>query len=79
MFEGEGRINGQKHIEVSYDPRNCSTIFFKHKKGLIQCRLVGQSMEYEGLHFEEIAKIMEYRNEEIKQMGPHSGHLSIFL
>ncbi|GKU76630.1 Mu transposase C-terminal domain-containing protein [Paenibacillus sp. L3-i20] len=66
-FEGEGRINGQKHIEVSYDPRNCSTIFFKYKKGLIQCRLVGQSMEYEGLHFEEIAKIMEYRNEEIKQ------------
>ncbi|WP_043111676.1 Mu transposase C-terminal domain-containing protein [Paenibacillus pasadenensis] len=66
-FEGEGRINGQKYIEISYDPRNCSSIFLKHKKGLIQCSLTGQSKEYEGLHFEEIAKITEYKNEEIKQ------------
>lgn len=66
-FEGNGNgIDGQTDVEVSFDPRNCSSIFLKHKKGLIQCFLTGRYKEFEGLHFTEFEKIIEYRNDQIK-------------
>lgn len=65
-FEGNG-VNGQKYIEVSFDPRSCSSIYFKFKGDLIQCALAPKYQEFEGLHFEEVAKIMEYRDKQIKQ------------
>lgn len=66
-FEGGGGIDGQKYIEVSFDPRNCSSIYFKHKGDMIQCLLHPKFQEYDGLHLEEISKIMKYRKDQIKQ------------
>ncbi|MGZ0043081.1 Mu transposase C-terminal domain-containing protein [Paenibacillus ottowii] len=66
-FEGTGYgINGKNRIEISYDPRNCSSIFFKYKSGLITCLLTGRSKEFEGLHFDEIEKIKEYKDTQLK-------------
>lgn len=65
-FDGNG-IDGQKYVEVSFDPRNCSSIYLKHKKGLLQCLLTDKYKEYEGLHFEEVKKLFEYRDSEIKR------------
>lgn len=67
-FEGNGNgINGKKQVEVTYDPRNCSSIFLKHKNDLLSCLLTGRSKEFEGLHFDEVTKIMEYRDSQIKE------------
>ncbi|MEE4570744.1 Mu transposase C-terminal domain-containing protein [Paenibacillus polymyxa] len=67
-FEGESVATvGNKNIEVTFDPRNCSNIFVKHKKGLIECFLTGKSRKYENLHFDEVKKIMEYRDNQIKE------------
>jgi len=65
-FNGDG-IDGQKYVNVSFDPRNCSSIYLKHKKGFLQCLLTAKYKEYHGLHFDEVAKILEYRNNEIKK------------
>jgi hypothetical protein len=64
-FEGNG-VNGQKYIEISFDPRNCSSIYFKYKGELIQCVLTPKYQEFEGLHIEEARKIIEYRDNQIK-------------
>lgn len=67
-FEGNGNgIDGRTKIEISYDPRNCSSIFLKHKNDLLSCLLTGRSKEFDGLHFDEVAKIMEYRDSQIKE------------
>ncbi|CAM3938072.1 Mu transposase C-terminal domain-containing protein [Cohnella lubricantis] len=67
-FEGNGNgINGRTKIEITYDPRNCSSIFLKHKNDLLSLLLTGRSREFEGLHFDEVAKIMEYRDSQIKE------------
>ncbi|UQZ33640.1 transposase [Paenibacillus sp. PK3_47] len=65
-FEEKGG-KGSKYIEVTYDPRNCSSIYYKHKDGnLIQCILTSKYQEYKDLHFDEISMIMKYRKEQIK-------------
>jgi hypothetical protein len=65
-FDGNGNgINGQREVEICYDPRNCSSIFLKHKKGLIQCFLTGRFKEFEDLCFAEVDKILEYRDNQI--------------
>jgi len=67
-FEGNGNgINGQIEIEICYDPRNCSSIFLKYKSDLIPCLLTARSKEFEGLHFDEVEKIIEYRDSQIKE------------
>ncbi|WP_145410813.1 Mu transposase C-terminal domain-containing protein [Paenibacillus xylanexedens] len=65
-FEGNG-IYGITKIDVTFDPRNCSSIFFKYKNDLLQCLLTGRSKEFEDLHFSEVEKIIEYRNSQIKE------------
>ncbi|TQR40164.1 Mu transposase C-terminal domain-containing protein [Paenibacillus popilliae] len=67
-FEGIGNgIDGKTHVEISYDPRNCSSIFLKYKNDLLSCLLTGRSKEFEGLHFDEVEIIMEYRDSQIKE------------
>jgi len=67
-FEGEGGIDGKKYVEIVFDPRHSGCIYYRSKKGdLIPCNLIPKYHEFEGLHFEEVAKIMEYRDEQIKQ------------
>lgn len=64
-FEEE-RIEGQKQIEISYDPRNVSSIFLRLRDGTIKhCFLTERYKEYEGLHLEDVKAIMKYRKEEI--------------
>lgn len=65
-FEGNG-IYGNTKIVVTYDPRNCSSIFLKYKNDLLQCLLTGRSIEFENLHFSEVEKIMEYRDSQIQE------------
>lgn len=65
-FEGNG-IYGKTKIDVTYDPRNCNSIFFKYKNDLLQCLLTGRSKEFENLHFFEVEKIMEYRDSQIQE------------
>ncbi len=65
-FEGNG-IYGKTKIDVTYDPRNCSSIFFKYKNDLLQCLLTGRSKEFENLHFFEVEKIMKYRDSQIQE------------
>ncbi|ETT74141.1 transposase [Paenibacillus sp. FSL R7-277] len=67
-FVGDGAgIDGKTDIEITYDPRNCSSIFLKYKKDLIQCSLTGKYKEFEEIHFDEVDKIMEYRDAQIKE------------
>ncbi|OMD04127.1 transposase [Paenibacillus sp. FSL R5-0636] len=67
-FVGNGLgVGGKTDIEITYDPRSCSSIFFKYGKELLQCLLTGKSKEFEGLHFDEVDKIMEYRDNQIKE------------
>ncbi len=67
-FVGNGLgVGGKTDIEITFDPRNCSSIFFKYGKELIQCLLTGKSKHFEGLHFDEVDKIMEYRDTQIKE------------
>lgn len=67
-FEGNGLgIDGKREVEISYDPRNCSSIFIKRGKKLVSCFLTGRSKEFENLHFEETNKIFEYRDNQIKE------------
>lgn len=62
----EERIEGQKEIKASYDPRNVSSIFIRLKNGKIeQCFLTGKYKEYEGLHLEDVNAIFKYKKEEI--------------
>lgn len=65
-FEGNG-IYGETKIVITYDPRNCSSIFLKYKNDLLQCLLTGRSIEFENLHFSEVEKIMEYRDSQIQE------------
>ncbi|KAA8995699.1 DDE-type integrase/transposase/recombinase [Paenibacillus spiritus] len=67
-FEGNGLgIEGMREVEISYDPRNCSSIFIKRGKKLVTCLLTGRSKEFEGLHFDEVDKLFEYRDMQIKE------------
>lgn len=67
-FEGNGvGIDGKREVEISYDPRNCSSVFIKRAKKLIPCLLTGRSKEFEGLHFDEIDQIFKYRDDQIKE------------
>jgi hypothetical protein len=77
-FDGNGNgIDGKKDIEITYDPRNCSTIFLKYKTGLITLQLTGKYKEFEGLCFAEVDKIFEYRDNQIKlQTEKEAQHLA---
>lgn len=67
-FEGEGQANGNKFIEIIDDPRSSSSIYYRDKRGKLNtCSLHPKYHEYEGLHFEEVAKMMEYRAEQVTQ------------
>ncbi|CAH1057592.1 hypothetical protein [Paenibacillus pseudetheri] len=67
-FVGNGLgVGGKTDIEITFDPRNCSSIFFKYGKELLQCLLTGKSKEFDGLHFDEVDKIMNYRDNQIKE------------
>ncbi|MEH7125588.1 Mu transposase C-terminal domain-containing protein [Bacillus sp. JJ1773] len=64
----EGHIDGQKHINISYDPRNVSSIFICLRDGKIkQCNLTEKYKEYDGLHIEEVKTIMKYKKETINK------------
>ncbi|WP_066415247.1 Mu transposase C-terminal domain-containing protein [Sutcliffiella cohnii] len=66
-FEIE-RIDGDKNISISYDPRNVSSIFIRLKNGnLEECFLTDKYKEYEGMHLEDVKAIMRYKREELKQ------------
>jgi hypothetical protein len=66
-FEVE-RIDGNKNITISYDPRNVSSIFIRLKNGKLEkCYLTDKYKEYEGMHLEDVKAIMKYKREEIKQ------------
>ncbi|WP_416829298.1 Mu transposase C-terminal domain-containing protein [Ectobacillus polymachus] len=63
----EKRIDGKKEIDISYDPRNVSSIFIRLKNGKIeQCVLTEKYKEYSGLHLEDVKAIMKYKKDEIK-------------
>ncbi|MEK3985089.1 Mu transposase C-terminal domain-containing protein [Paenibacillus sp. FSL K6-3166] len=67
-FEGKGTgIDGKREVEISYDPRNCSSVFIRRGKKLIPCLLTGRSKEFVGHHFNEIDKLFEYRDNQIKE------------
>ncbi|RDI37523.1 Mu transposase C-terminal domain-containing protein [Falsibacillus pallidus] len=65
----ECEIDGKKEIEISYDPRNVSSIFIRLKCGKIeQCFLTNKYNEYEGLHLEDIKAIIKYKKDQIKRL-----------
>jgi hypothetical protein len=67
-FEEES-INGQKKIVVNYDPRNCSSVFIKMKDGSFdQCFLTPKFKEYEGLHFNDVKVLINYKEKQLKKM-----------
>lgn len=62
----EKLVDGQKYIEISYDPRNISSIFIRLRDGEIkQCNLTNKYKDYENLHIEEVKAIMKYKKEAI--------------
>ncbi|MDQ0049889.1 hypothetical protein J2T18_004211 [Paenibacillus polymyxa] len=64
-FEDE-LIEGEAQITVSYDPRNCSTIFVRLRDGsLIQCFLTKKYKEYEGLHLDDVKIIMDFKKNQL--------------
>lgn len=66
-FENE-QIDGKKHVEVRYDPRNCSSIFLMGRDGsLWTCYLHKRFQDYEGLHFEDVRTIIKYKNKQLKK------------
>lgn len=68
-FENE-QFEGKKHIEISYDPRNCSSIFIKSKDGsLIPCYLTTKFKDYEGLHFDDLKVILTYKKNQLKKLN----------
>jgi hypothetical protein len=79
----ECEIDGKKEIEISYDPRNVSSIFIRLKSGKIEhCLLTGMYKEYEGLHLEDVKAIMKYKKDEInnkeKEEKQHKAVLHAF-
>lgn len=79
----EGAIEGQKKIEIRYDPRNVSSFFIRLKNGeIIQCHLTGKSKEYEGLHIEDVKAIQKYKKGEMdkkeKEEKQHQAVLHAF-
>ncbi|NUU74307.1 Mu transposase C-terminal domain-containing protein [Paenibacillus xylanilyticus] len=65
-FEDE-LIEGEHRIEVSYDPRNCSSIFVRLKNGsIVQCSLTAKFKEYEGLHIDDVKSILSFKNKKLK-------------
>ncbi|WP_052414749.1 transposase [Paenibacillus sp. RS8] len=66
-FEDE-QIEGEKEVTVSYDPRNCSSVFIKLKDGKEeQLFLTEKFKEYEGLHFDDVKTIMDYKKNQLKK------------
>lgn len=64
----EGKIEGQKEIEIRYDPRNVSSIFIRLNNGKIEpCFLTERYKEYDGLHLEDVKAIMKYKKDELRK------------
>ncbi|WP_342425285.1 transposase [Paenibacillus sp. FSL L8-0502] len=65
-FEDE-LIEGNHEIEVSYDPRNCSSIFIRLKNGsIIPCSLTTKFKEYEGLHVDDVKALLNFKKKQLK-------------
>ncbi|QCT04376.1 transposase [Paenibacillus algicola] len=66
-FEDE-RIEGQREVIVSYDPRNCSSVFIRLKNGREeQLFLTDRFKEYEGLHFDDVKTIMAFKKKQLNK------------
>lgn len=66
-FEEES-INGEKKIEIIFDPRNCSSVFIKMKDGTFErCILTPRFKEYEGLHFNDVKVLLNYKQKQLKE------------
>ncbi|WP_157794041.1 Mu transposase C-terminal domain-containing protein [Paenibacillus donghaensis] len=66
-FEDE-MIEGRREVIVSYDPRNCSSVFIKLANGKEeQLFLTEKFKEYEGLHFEDVKEIMSFKSKQLKK------------
>ncbi|NOU62815.1 DDE-type integrase/transposase/recombinase [Paenibacillus sp. LMG 31461] len=63
-------IEGNKEIEVSYDPRDCSVILIRLKTGkLLYCSLTEKFNEYRGLSLDDAKAIFEFRKQEYKGLS----------
>lgn len=66
-FEDE-MIEGKGEVVVSYDPRNCSSVFIRLRNGKEeQLFLTEKVKEYEGLHFDDVKVIMQFKNKQLKK------------
>lgn len=66
-FEDE-RIEGQREVIVSYDPRNCSSVFIRMKNGKEeQLFLTERFKEYDGLHFDDVKTIMAFKKKQLNK------------
>lgn len=62
-------IEGKSEITVSYDPRNCSSVFIMLKNGKEeQLFLTERFKEYEGLHFEDVNSIMKFKKKQLMKV-----------
>lgn len=65
-FEDE-QIEGKHQIEVSYDPRNSSSIFIRLKNGsIVQCSLTAKFKEYEGMHIDDVKSILNFKKKKLQ-------------
>jgi hypothetical protein len=63
-------IEGNKEIEVSYDPRDCSVILIRLKSSkLLYCSLTEKFNEYRGLSLDDARAIFEFRKQEYKGLS----------
>lgn len=66
-FEIE-QIDGNKKVQLVYDPRNVSSVFIRLKNGnLEQLRLTDKYKDYEDLHLEEVKAILKYKKDQLKE------------